>query len=168
MIQVRILCQIFHALGELWSRCNDHPIPRGKILFRPLGGILQNRQRCVGGSIAVAGIKKIFLQLREIVHGSHHVNLAGHQHLHQGVDLCIGIPLDCYKFIIPVCIQTEVFQIVDHMPTASKEIIEKGAVSLAMLSKLGLQDIQVRLLPAETMYRHYIDHTKMDICTLNL
>ena len=54
------------------------------------------------------------------------------------------------------------------MPTASKEIIEKGAVSLAMLSKLGLQDIQVRLLPAETMYRHYIDNAKMDICILNL
>ena len=54
------------------------------------------------------------------------------------------------------------------MPTASKEIIEKGAVSLAMLSKLGLQDIQVRLLPAETMYRHYIDNTKMDIFMLNL
>lgn len=54
------------------------------------------------------------------------------------------------------------------MPTASKEIIEKGTVSLAMLSKLGLQDIQVRLLPAETMYRHYIDNAKMDICILNL
>ena len=54
------------------------------------------------------------------------------------------------------------------MPTASKEIIEKGAVSLAMLSELGLQDIQVRLLPAETMYRHYIDNAKMDICILNL
>ncbi|MBS7219494.1 MAG: LlaJI family restriction endonuclease, partial [Oscillospiraceae bacterium] len=54
------------------------------------------------------------------------------------------------------------------MPTASKEIIEKGTVSLAMLSKLGLQDIQVRLLPAETMYRYYIDNAKMDICILNL
>lgn len=48
------------------------------------------------------------------------------------------------------------------MPTASAEIIEKGTASLAMLSNLGLQDIQVRLLPAEMMYRHYIENTKMD------
>lgn len=54
------------------------------------------------------------------------------------------------------------------MPTALPEIVEKGAVSLAMLSGLGLRDIQVRLLPAETMYRHYIENTKMDIRGLNL
>lgn len=54
------------------------------------------------------------------------------------------------------------------MPTESKEIISKGVVSLAMLSKLGLQEIQVRLLPAEIMYRHYIENTKMDICALDL
>lgn len=54
------------------------------------------------------------------------------------------------------------------MPTASAEIIKKGTASLAMLSNLGLQDIQVRLLPAEMMYRHYIENTKMDIRVLNL
>lgn len=54
------------------------------------------------------------------------------------------------------------------MPTASTEISSKGAASLAMLDKLGLQRIQVRLLPAETMYRHYIENTKMDIQVLNL
>ena len=54
------------------------------------------------------------------------------------------------------------------MPTASTEIIEKGTASLAMLHNLGLQDIQVRLLPAEMMYRHYIENTKMDIRVLNL
>ena len=54
------------------------------------------------------------------------------------------------------------------MPTASSEITAKGAVSLAMLSKLGLQDIQVRLLPAEMMYRHYIENTKLDIRDLHL
>ena len=54
------------------------------------------------------------------------------------------------------------------MPTSSAEIVEKGTVSLDMLSKLGLQDIQIRLLPAQTMYRHYIENTKMDIRTLNL
>ena len=54
------------------------------------------------------------------------------------------------------------------MPTASTEIIQKGTASLAMLSNLGLQDIQVRLLPAEMMYRHYIDNTKLDLQLLNL
>ena len=54
------------------------------------------------------------------------------------------------------------------MPTASSEVVPKGTVSLAMLSNLGLQDIQVRLLPAEMMYRHYIENTKMDLQLLNL
>ena len=54
------------------------------------------------------------------------------------------------------------------MPTASTEIVKKGIVSLAMLSNLGLQDIQVRLLPAEKMYHHYIENTKMNIGDLCL
>jgi len=54
------------------------------------------------------------------------------------------------------------------MPTAEEHIIEKGTASLAMLSNLGLQDIQVRLLPAQTMYRHYLENTKIDIKKLNL
>lgn len=54
------------------------------------------------------------------------------------------------------------------MPTASEDIIPIGTVSLAMLSNLGLQDIQVRLLPAQLMYQHYIENTKMDIQILNL
>ena len=54
------------------------------------------------------------------------------------------------------------------MPTASMEIVEKGTVSLTMLRNLGLQDIQVRLLPAKLMYQHYIENTKIDIRTLNL
>lgn len=54
------------------------------------------------------------------------------------------------------------------MPTASADIIPIGTASLAMLSNLGLQDIQIRLLPAVTMYRHYIENTKMDMRVLNL
>ena len=54
------------------------------------------------------------------------------------------------------------------MPTSDKEVVVKGTASLAMLSSLGLQDIQIRLLPAETMYKHYTDNTKMDISTLRL
>lgn len=54
------------------------------------------------------------------------------------------------------------------LPTASAAIIEKGSVSLAMLQHLGLEDIQVRLLSAEMMYRHYLENTSMDIRALNL
>lgn len=54
------------------------------------------------------------------------------------------------------------------MPAASKEIIKAGTVSLAMLRKLDLQDIEVRLMPAEVMYQHYIENTKMDIRALDL
>lgn len=54
------------------------------------------------------------------------------------------------------------------MPTNGKEVVVKGTASLAMLSGLGLQDIQIRLLPAETMYRHYIENTKINIAELKL
>ena len=54
------------------------------------------------------------------------------------------------------------------MPTASSEIVPKGVASLTMLSNLGLQDIQVRLLPAEMMYRHYVENTKIDTRLLQL
>lgn len=54
------------------------------------------------------------------------------------------------------------------MPTNGKEIVVKGTVSLDMLSNLGLQDIQIRLLPAEMMFRNYIENTKIDIGILQL
>ena len=54
------------------------------------------------------------------------------------------------------------------MPTSSTEIVQRGTVSLAMLSNLGLQDIQVRLLPADMMYRYYLENTKMAIQELHL
>ena len=54
------------------------------------------------------------------------------------------------------------------MPTASSDIINKGTVSLAMLSELGLQNIQVRLLPAEKMYTHYLKNTKLPIADMCL
>ena len=52
--------------------------------------------------------------------------------------------------------------------TNGKDVVVKGTASLAMLSSLGLQDIQIRLLPAETMYKHYIENTKMNIGLLQL
>lgn len=54
------------------------------------------------------------------------------------------------------------------MPTEEKTIINKGEASMQMLSALGLQNIKVRLLPAETVYEHYLSGRKMDISTLEL
>ena len=69
--------------------------------------------------------------------------------------------------------QTEILKIDrenidENILNHAAEIIKKGTASLAMLSNLGLQDIQVRLLSAEMMYRHYLDNTKIDIQSLNL
>lgn len=52
------------------------------------------------------------------------------------------------------------------MPTEQDEIINKGSVNMEMLHCLGLEDIQIRLLPAELMYRHYLANTHMDISLL--
>lgn len=54
------------------------------------------------------------------------------------------------------------------MPTANEEIIAKGTVTLAMLKNLGLEDIQIRLLPAKIMYKHYLNNTKFDLSSLKL
>lgn len=54
------------------------------------------------------------------------------------------------------------------MPTAAAEVEKKGSVSLRMLRDLGLQDIQVRLIPAETAYRYYLQNKKLDVRTLDL
>lgn len=54
------------------------------------------------------------------------------------------------------------------MPTEEKIIIHKGEASMQMLSALGLQNIKVRLLPAEMVYEHYLAGRRMDISMLEL
>ena len=54
------------------------------------------------------------------------------------------------------------------MPTAEENIISKGCATLPMLQKLGLQDIQIRLLPAKEMFLNYINNKKFDIKRLEL
>lgn len=54
------------------------------------------------------------------------------------------------------------------MPTADNEVIPKGNVTLGMLKKLNLQDIQIRLLPAKMIFNHYLDNTKVDLSLLKL
>lgn len=54
------------------------------------------------------------------------------------------------------------------MPTEKKEIEDCGEVSMEMFSALGLQNIKVRLLPANMVYDYYLSGRKMKISTMNL
>ena len=54
------------------------------------------------------------------------------------------------------------------MPTEEVLIVDKGEVTMDMFKELGLQDIQVRFLPAALAYQHYLEGTKMDIVKLGL
>ena len=54
------------------------------------------------------------------------------------------------------------------MPTECDEFINKGEVSLSMLSNLGLQNIQVRLIPATKAYETYLSGKKLEIDSLSL
>lgn len=54
------------------------------------------------------------------------------------------------------------------LPTEESAVIAKGEVSMKMLSALGLQNIKVRLLPADTVFELYLSSRKMDIGILDL
>lgn len=54
------------------------------------------------------------------------------------------------------------------LPTEGMEIIDAGTASLHMLDALGLEKIQIRLLPVEDMYRLYLRNKKMDVGLLRL
>ncbi len=54
------------------------------------------------------------------------------------------------------------------MPTQADVILNKGKVKIDMLSNLGLQNIQIRLLPAEIIYDYYLNHKIMDVSALDL
>lgn len=54
------------------------------------------------------------------------------------------------------------------MPTEGKEIINKGRVKLDMLSDLGLEDIQIFLIPTDMLFNYYLSRKKIDIELLNL
>lgn len=54
------------------------------------------------------------------------------------------------------------------MPTDKPDIVDLGYASLEMLQRLGLEDIQIRLLPATEMYDLYLHGKRMDISRLRL
>ena len=54
------------------------------------------------------------------------------------------------------------------MPTEKDRIEKKGVAKIHILSDLGLQNIQIRLLPAKIMYDKYLANEILDICMLDL
>lgn len=54
------------------------------------------------------------------------------------------------------------------LPTENNEIVNRGEASLDMLSNLGLQNINVRFIPAQLAYEHYLSGQKMDLKRLKL
>ena len=54
------------------------------------------------------------------------------------------------------------------MPTEKDSIINQGIAKMSMLEALGLENIQVILLPAKLMYEYYLSQQKIDISSLDL
>ena len=54
------------------------------------------------------------------------------------------------------------------MPTENNNIENKGAVCMQMFSRLGLDSINVRFLPAAMAYDYYLAGKKLDVSLLNL
>lgn len=54
------------------------------------------------------------------------------------------------------------------MPTDGDEVVDKKFVRMEMLATLGLQDIEVRLLPASLAYEHYLTGRHLDVNLLCL
>ena len=54
------------------------------------------------------------------------------------------------------------------MPTEKNEIIKKGIARMPMLEALGLENIQIRLIPASMLYERYLAKGKINIGLLEL
>ena len=54
------------------------------------------------------------------------------------------------------------------LPIEGDGVVNKKTVHMDMLSLLGLQDIEVRLLPAKVTYEHYLTGKHLDIGLLKL
>ena len=54
------------------------------------------------------------------------------------------------------------------MPTEKNKIIKKGTAKMPMLEALGLENIQIRQIPARILYDCYLQQRKMDIGLLKL
>lgn len=54
------------------------------------------------------------------------------------------------------------------MPTDGNTIVKKGIAKMKMLETLGLENIQIRLIPAAELYEKYLSDSHMDIQKLEL
>lgn len=54
------------------------------------------------------------------------------------------------------------------MPAEKDEIVKKGTAKMPMLEALGLENIQIRQIPAKKIYELYLSQRKMDIGLLEL
>ncbi len=54
------------------------------------------------------------------------------------------------------------------MPTEGDKIVKKGTAKMPMLEALGLENIQIRLIPAKMLYECYLTQRKIDIGLLEL
>jgi hypothetical protein len=54
------------------------------------------------------------------------------------------------------------------LPTEKDDVIKKGSVNMPMLEALGLENIQLRLIPATLLYDYYLTSRKIDIKLLEL
>lgn len=54
------------------------------------------------------------------------------------------------------------------MPTEGSEIVIKGRAKMDMLSGLGLEDIQIRLIPTDMLFDYYLRHKTIEIEKLHL
>jgi hypothetical protein len=54
------------------------------------------------------------------------------------------------------------------MPTEKDEIVKKGTAKMPMLEALGLENIQIRQIPAKVLYECYLTQRKVDISMLEL
>ena len=53
------------------------------------------------------------------------------------------------------------------MPTEGNEIVEIGYVEMEFLQRMGLADIQIRLLPAKQVFQLFLDNEKLDEATFH-
>lgn len=54
------------------------------------------------------------------------------------------------------------------MPTEGDDIVMKGTARMPMLEALGLENIQIRLIPAKRLYENYLTENHIDIAELKL
>lgn len=76
-----------------------------------------------------------------------------------------------YQLAYQEFIEEHKFSVVKNcflMPTEETVIVDKETVSLHMLSRLGLESIKVRFLPATMAYESYLSGRKLDLSILKL